>query len=107
MSNISLSSMGFIYPKKFNLDVYVDENHDEPIKVIIKTKFDGDSTKIKSIKIDTLFYLEDLTEDQLLEIENEVRRKFDEGSIVLPRYISINDIGVRSGKIQEKFFDWE
>ena len=99
--------MGFIYPKKFNLDVYIDENQDEPIQVVIKTKYDGDSTKIKSIKINTLFYLEDLTEDQLLEIENEVRRKFDEGSIVLPRYISINDISVRSGRIQEKFFDWE
>ena len=99
--------MGFIYPKKFNLDVYVDENYDEPIQVVVKTNFDGDSIKIKSIKINTLFYLEDLTEDQLLDIENEVRRKFDEGSIVLPRYISINDISVRSGRIQEKFFDWE
>jgi hypothetical protein len=107
MSNISLSSMGFIYPKKFSLDVIIDENHDESIQVIVKTEFDGDSSKIKSVKVKPQFYLGDLTDDLILEIENEVRRKFDEGSIVLPRYISINDISVRSGRIQEKFFDWE
>ena len=107
MSTISFSDMGFIYRKKFNFDVFVDDNHDESLQVVVTTINDGMSTKVKSIKVNSLFYLGDLTDDLILQIENEVRQKIDDGSIVLPRVISINDLSLRNGKVQEKFFDWE